>query len=123
MWWFALAALADPVRGSATSIEDGVVAPKNVEIVQQFLEGSVRIVMAGREGDAVFVDGWDAGPLPLATELSEGPHVFRVEGAKGRHQIERMVTLVAGRVTEIDLAVPETPPPPVEPPKPPPARP
>lgn len=108
MWCLAMAALADPgVRGNATAIEDQVVPPPNVEIVQQFLEGSVRVVMAGREGDAVFVDGWQAGVLPLETQLVEGSHTFRVEGKSGRHEIERTVPLVVGRVPVIDLAVPE----------------
>lgn len=120
MWWWVLGvALAGPgVRGGATAIEDRVVPPPNVEIVPQIVEGSVRLVMAGRDGDSVFVDGWPAGVLPVVTQLAEGPHTFRVEGKTGKHEIELMVTVVSGRVPDIDLALPPPEPPPVTPPAP-----
>lgn len=72
-------------------------------------QGRVHIVLAGREGDPVSIDGWNAGVLPLDTELVAGPHVFRVDGPAGRVQVELHVVLEAGRVAEIDLAAAPSP--------------
>jgi hypothetical protein len=77
-----------------------------IEIVPQFPEGQIRVVLPGREGDEVFVDGWSAGKLPVVTELAEGLHRFRVEGAAGKVEREVYVTVKPKEVLEIDLTVP-----------------
>jgi hypothetical protein len=43
-------------------------------------QGTVRIVWTGREGEPVWIDGWQAGVLPLETEIVSGDHTFRVAG-------------------------------------------
>ena len=65
-------------------------------------QGTVRVVLAGRDGDAVYIDGWNAGVLPLETEIVGGLHMFRVEGEQGRVEVERNVEFTAGAAT-IDL--------------------
>ncbi|MEZ4240436.1 MAG: PEGA domain-containing protein [Myxococcota bacterium] len=89
-----------------------------IEVVPQFPEGQVRLVAAGREGDAVSIDGWQAGELPLTTQLAEGPHQFVVEGSGGKLQVEIYVKVKPKDVLEIDLAHPpkqDPPPAPVAP--------
>lgn len=107
------------VAGSATTATAGqttaplnpkVQAPPNVEIVPQFVEVSVQLAFPGREGDAVFVDGWPAGKLPVVTQLAEGAHVFRIEGSTGKFEVELYVPALQDAVTEIDLSVPPPPP-------------
>jgi hypothetical protein len=62
----------------------------------------VTIVLAGREGDAVYIDGWNAGVLPLETEIVGGLHTFRIEGEQGRVELERNVDFSQGPAT-VDL--------------------
>lgn len=124
MWWTMSLAFAGP---PGTPIGGTVKAPPNVEIVPAVLESSVRLVFAGREGDEVLVDGWPAGPLPVLTQLAEGPHKVRVDGPKGRLELEVWITVTADQIPEINLAAPPPLPspgapdfvtPPVEPKKP-----
>ena len=69
------------------------------------------MVYAGREGDPVYIDGWNAGLLPLETTLAGGLHKFRIDGSKGRIEIDRNVEVVPGQVVVLDLAPPPPPPP------------
>jgi hypothetical protein len=80
-------------------------------------------VLAGREGDQVYVDEWNAGALPLETQLAGGLHMFRVEGAKGRVTVQKNVEIVPGEVVTVDLAPPPPPAPPPAPATPPPPAP
>lgn len=105
MIWLVPAALAEPPPAPAP--------PPVIEVVPHFREGQVHLFFAGREGDDVYVDGWNAGVLPLTTQLMEGLHRFRVEGKKGRHEIEVVVTLAESGVTPLDLS--GAPPPPTAP--------
>jgi hypothetical protein len=87
-----------------------------IEIVGQTQQGAIHLQWPGREGDKLFVDGWEWGVLPLDTELAEGEHEFRVEGEKGpRATVTVMVRVVPGQTTVLDLSVPPTPPVPAVP--------
>jgi hypothetical protein len=88
-----------------------------IEVVPQFHEGQVHLFLAGRDGDKVFIDDFPFGVLPLTTQLAEGPHTFRVEGAQGKYVVDREVKVVEGVVSELDLA-PLPPPPPAPGPAP-----
>lgn len=83
--------------------------PSNIEVVPQVTQGAVTFVLAGREGDPLFIDGWKAGVLPLETDIAEGFHELRVEGEQGKVVVARMVALNKSGKTVIDLA--EAPPP------------
>lgn len=96
--------------GQTTPLNPKVQAPPNVEIVPQFVDVSVNLSFPGRDGDAVFVDGWPAGKLPVQTQLSEGAHTFRIEGATGKFEVELYVPALQNAVTQIDLSVPPPPP-------------
>lgn len=79
-------------------------APQDVEIVYNTeRQGKVRIVLAGREGDTIRVDGWVLGTLPLETELVEGLHTFKVEGAAGVVEVKTNL-VVSDEITQLDLA-------------------
>jgi hypothetical protein len=94
------------VTASAAPPAPPAPAPE-IEIVGQTLQGPVRLTLPGREGDKLFVDGWEWGVLPVDTELAEGEHEFRVEGPKGEKLVVKfMVSLTAGQVTLIDLRNP-----------------
>lgn len=110
MFWVGLALADTPVKG-ATPIGGTVKAPPNVEIIPAVLEGSVKLVLADRDGDEVIIDGWPAGNLPLTTQLAEGPHEVRVNGAKGKLDVTIWVTIQPNAVPEINLAAPPPPPP------------
>jgi hypothetical protein len=103
-WWLGTMAVAAPPAPKPASEPEIVVVPSVVE-------GMVRMVYAGREGDAVYVDGWNAGQLPLETQLAGGIHKFRIDGPKGRFEVERNVEVVPGQVVVVDLAPPPPPPP------------
>ena len=108
MWLFALPVLAAP--------EPPLPPPAPViEVVPGYLQGQVHLFLAGREGDKVFIDDFAFGELPLTTELTEGPHRFRVDGATGRYSVDLEVKIVPNGVTELDLAPPPPPPPPPAP--------
>ncbi|MCA9495163.1 MAG: hypothetical protein KC621_34785 [Myxococcales bacterium] len=97
MWWWTMAALAAPTPAPA--------APEPIiEIVPTLTQGQFRLSYAGRDGDRIFVDGWEAGVLPLQTELAEGSHQFRLEGAQGKLVVELYTKPVAEQVVEVDLA-------------------
>ncbi len=102
-------------------------APVEIEVVPSVIEGRVRLVLAGREGDQVYVDEWNAGALPLETQLAGGLHTFRVEGAKGLVTVQKNVEVVPGEVVTVDLTppapAPAPPPPPASAPPPAPANP
>jgi hypothetical protein len=111
MWcWMFAVAMAGPPSSSSPPIGGTVKPPNGVEIVPAVLEGSVRLVLPGREGDEVFVDGWSAGSLPVLTQLAEGPHQVRVDGTKGKVEVEVWVTVVKDKVPEINLSAPPPPP-------------
>ena len=103
MWMLVLPAFAGPEAPAAP-------APV-IEVVPHFVQGQVHLFLAGREGDQVFIDDFPFGVLPLTTELTGGPHRFRVDGAKGRHTIELEVKIVPDGVAQLDLATPPPPPP------------
>jgi len=90
-------------------------APKvvtDINVVPAFQEGQVKLTMPGRDGDAVYVDGWNAGTLPVQTDLAEGSHVFKVEGPTGTHEVSIYVTVSKDKVTTVDLTEPMAAPPP-----------
>jgi hypothetical protein len=101
MFWLVLSASAAPPPAPPP-------APV-IEVVPAFVQGQVHVFLAGREGDQVFIDDFPFGVLPLTTELTEGPHKFRVEGAKGRHVADLEVKIAPGAVAELDLAPPPPP--------------
>src|SRR5688572_23159456 len=103
--WVWLASLASV----GWSADPPAPAPKvitEINVIPSTTEGSVKLVMPGRDGDAVYVDGWNAGVLPVETALAEGPHLFRVEGPKGKHEVSIYVTVAKDKVTEVDLSAP-----------------
>lgn len=51
----------------------------------------VVVQVAGREGDALSVDGEPAGPIPAQLSLAEGVHVFEVSGPGGAFRVRRDV--------------------------------
>jgi hypothetical protein len=82
-----------------------------IQVIPAMVEGKVKLSLAGRDGDQVFIDEWSAGVLPVETMLAEGPHLFRVEGPRGaKHEVSIYVTVAADKVTDVDLAVPVAPP-------------
>jgi hypothetical protein len=104
VWWFGQTGAAGPAQPPPEPVTE-------IEIVPSVVEGPVKLVFAGREGDQVFVDEWNAGALPLETQLAGGLHTFRVEGAKGKVTVQKVVDVVPGQVVTVDL----TPPPPPAP--------
>src|SRR5688572_5835375 len=105
-WWLAVAVLAAPPKPAAPEPE--------IEVVPHFHQGQVKIVLAGREGDPIYIDDFAFGVLPLTTELTEGPHRFRVDAsAKGpKVVVDLEVKITANVVADIDLAAkPATAPP------------
>jgi hypothetical protein len=65
--------------------------------------GKAFVVLAGREGQTLLVDGKVAGKLPLTLELTQGSHTFSVEGPDGSaFQVTRDVDFTDGR-TVINL--------------------
>lgn len=116
MWWMLLATASAGVGPFSVPEPKPKVfgtAPQAVE--DQADQGQVKIVMAGREGDALKIDGWPFGNLPVETELAAGLHEFRVDGEAGVVELEAVVHVSATAVTEIDLAAAEPPPEAVEP--------
>lgn len=97
MWWIVSLALGAPPQPAPATV---------IEVVPSVLEGQFRLTCEGRDGDRVFVDGWEAGVLPLETALAEGEHEFRVDGAKGRLMVALYVKPLAGQTVAIDLAKP-----------------
>ena len=92
---FTVAAEADP-KGPP---------PQEIEVVRdEPQQGTFRLVYAGREGDTLRVDGWPFGTLPVETELAEGLHTFRIEGAAGKLDISATLVVEADKVVEVDLA-------------------
>ena len=106
VWWLGTMAMAAPATPPAASSTE-----PEIIVVPSVVEGMVRMVYAGREGDPVFVDGWNAGVLPLETQLAGGLHRFRVDGPKGRVESDRNVEVVPGQVVVLDLGPPPPPPP------------
>jgi hypothetical protein len=94
MMWLLLPAFAQPAPPPAPVIE----------VVPAFVQGQVHVFLAGREGDQIFIDDFPFGVLPLTTELTEGPHKFRVEGPKGRHVANVDLKIVPDGVAQVDLA-------------------
>jgi len=69
--------------------------------------GTITVVLEGRDGDPVFIDNWNAGVLPLTTEIISGHHDFRVEGEEGTHAADGvLVAFDGGASATIDLAAP-----------------
>jgi len=66
--------------------------------------GTVTIVHAGRAGDAVFIDNWNAGVLPLTTDIISGTHDFRVEGDAGTIEAAGVLVAFDGGAVTVDLA-------------------
>ncbi len=96
-----------------------------IEVVGQTQQGRVKLVFPGREGDKLWVDGWEWGVLPTETELAEGEHEFRVDGPKGEKvTVKLIVPASSANLVTVDLSKPTaapviTPlaPPPAEPAK------
>ena len=66
--------------------------------------GTVTIHLPGREGDAVFIDNWQAGVLPLESEIIGGLHDLRVEGEAGTVRFDQyLLEFEDGRAT-VDLS-------------------
>ncbi len=86
-----------------------------IEVVRdEPAQGKFRLVYAGREGDALKVDGWPFGNLPVETELAEGLHTFRIDGEAGKVEVSTTLVVQADAVVEIDLAAVSAPAPTVE---------
>jgi len=66
--------------------------------------GTLTVVLEGREGDPVYIDNWNAGTLPLTTEIVSGLHDFRVEGEAGTVQAEGVQVAFDRGATTVDLA-------------------
>ncbi len=113
MWiWMLGLAVAGPMtseeieamRKRSEEIEAMRRRAESIEVVHHTeRQGKVRIVLAGREGDAVRVDGWVLGTIPLETELVEGLHTLKVEGEAGVVEVKTNI-VVADEIVEIDLA-------------------
>lgn len=106
--WCA-AALATPPAAEKPKAGDGK-ATVVIEVVPTIVEGQVKIFMTGHEGDQLFVDGWEAGTLPLETTLAEGPHRFKVKSPSSEQEIEGYIVPVVGKIIELDLLNPPKPP-------------
>lgn len=105
VWLFGQTGAAGPPQSPPAPVTE-------IEVVPSVVEGQVRIMFAGREGDRVYIDEWNAGALPLETTLAGGLHVFRVEGPRGPLTVQKIVDVVPGEVVTLDLAPPPPPPPP-----------
>ena len=117
MLWLVFAAILGTTARAGDSPTKPAPGPKpqvvtEIEVVPQFQQGSVKLTMPGRDGDPVYIDGWNAGTLPVETDLAEGPHVFRVEGPAGKHEVSIYVTVAKDKVTMLDLTNPVAAPPP-----------
>lgn len=98
MIWLATAWAAEPPAEPAPP------API-IEIVGQTQQGPVKFVFPGRDGDRLFVDGWEWGVLPTQTDLAEGEHEFRVEGPKGEKVTRKLlVPANAANLVTVDLS-------------------
>lgn len=106
LWLAALATAGDPPTDPKAPKPLPPKVVTEIQVIPAMVQGTVKLVLAGRDGDRVYIDGWNAGSLPVETELAEGPHIFRVEGEKGKHEVSIYVTPAAGKVTEVDLSVP-----------------
>jgi thiol-disulfide isomerase/thioredoxin len=66
--------------------------------------GLVTFELPGREGDPIYIDNWQAGTLPLQTEIIGGLHDLRVEGDAGTLRIDQfLLDFVDGQAT-VDLS-------------------
>ena len=111
VWILGAVAIASPPATSESGPE--------IVVVPSVVEGTVKLVFAGREGDTVYIDGWKAGALPLETTVAGGIHHFRIEDDTSRVELDLNVEVVPGQVVVVDLAPPPPPPPqpaPVTPP-------
>ncbi|HHO50969.1 MAG TPA: hypothetical protein ENK18_08880, partial [Deltaproteobacteria bacterium] len=103
MWiWMLGLAVAGPMtseeieamRKRSEEIEAMRRRAESIEVVHHTeRQGKVRIVLAGREGDAVRVDGWVLGTIPLETELVEGLHTLKVEGEAGVVEVKTNIVV------------------------------
>jgi len=110
VWLGIIGWAAEPAKPAPKPAPPKVVT--DINVVPQLQEGQVKLTMPGRDGDAVYVDGWNAGTLPVQTDLAEGPHLFRVEGPAGTHEVSIYVTVAKDKVTTVDLTAPVASPPP-----------
>ena len=115
VWLLWAVAIASP-----STSPPGTSSDPEIVVVPSVVEGTVKLVFAGREGDVLYIDGWKAGALPLETTLAGGIHHFRIDGETSRVELDLNVEVVPGQVVVVDLAPPPPPPPvppPVTPPK------
>jgi hypothetical protein len=117
VWFLGAVAIAGP-----SASPPGTSSEPEIVVVPSVVEGAVKLVFAGREGDLVYIDGWKAGALPLETTLAGGIHHFRIDGETSRVELDLNVEVVPGQVVVVDLA-PPPPPPPQQPPATPPKTP
>src|SRR5262245_24233563 len=103
MWWVAWIAA---VAGAADPMDPKPKVVTEIQVIPAMVQGTCKLSMPGRDGDVVYIDGWNAGSLPVTTEVAEGPHIFRVEGEKGKHEVSIYVTITKGKVTDVDLSAP-----------------
>ena len=115
MWWMLLAQASAGVGPFALEVEPKVFGTQPQQVEDEAAQGPVKILMAGREGDTLKVDGWPFGTLPVETELAAGLHRFRIEGEAGVVEIDAVVHVLTSTVVEIDLTTALPPPEPVAP--------
>lgn len=89
--------------------------PQIVVVDDPSIEGTVKLVFPGREGDTVYVDGWKIGTLPIETVLAQGLHTFRIEGASGKVTFDLPVSPNPAKLIQLVLAAPAPAPPPAPP--------
>lgn len=66
--------------------------------------GVLTLTLPGREGDAVFIDNWMAGVLPLESEIVGGFHDLRVEGRAGTVRFDQYLLEYTDGRANIDLS-------------------
>lgn len=70
--------------------------------VKEEITNKVMVVLPGRDGDSLMVDGRPVGALPAQVMLSEGDHVFVIEGGGGVVKVEKRVVFT-GNYTVVNL--------------------
>jgi thiol-disulfide isomerase/thioredoxin len=72
--------------------------------LEAMTQGMLAVDLAGREGDAVFIDNWRAGTVPLRTEVIGGLHDLRIEGEAGTVRLDQFLIEFVDGVAEVDVA-------------------
>jgi peroxiredoxin len=59
--------------------------------LEAMTQGMLVVTLEGRDGDPVFIDNWNAGPLPLQSEVIGGLHDVRIEGEAGTVRLDQFL--------------------------------